>query len=129
MHTAITRHKSVHTPWGASDYAKPYGEGITLYGTPSHGGFKVSDELLATMKPEVVACVDKGGWFEEDCDWAFVALSFPDRFAADEIANAHRCLGYTLSMAKRGMPWRPDNGRAYLVALRAAMLALGLEVL
>jgi hypothetical protein len=65
-------------------------------GTPSHGGFYVDEERLKQM-PEVLALMGEPGpscgrWFEEDCDWAAVAIAFPDRFEADYVAAAWKTL-------------------------------------
>ena len=39
--------------------------------------------------PERVA---GGPWYEEDCDWARVAVVFPGAFKAQEVADAKRTL-------------------------------------
>ncbi len=65
---------STHTPWGKADYANQYTRGIIFYGTPSHGGFKVSNGMNAKM-PDVLRNED--GWYEEDCEWAKVAFFLP----------------------------------------------------
>jgi hypothetical protein len=77
------------TPWGPSQYKKNYGRGINFYGTASHGGFKVSTKLNTQM-PEVLRYAD--GWYEEDNDWARVAVAYPDRFTAAEFAEARLTL-------------------------------------
>jgi len=79
----------MHTPWGKSDYSKTYGEGVTFYGTPSHGGFRVLAAQQALM-PEILRNDD--GWYEEDCDWAKVAIAFPDLFTAEDAVNARETL-------------------------------------
>lgn len=54
----------------------------------THGGFFVDAERFAQMPPEYQALVfpcraDNGGaWFEEDCAWVAVVLSFPQEFEA-----------------------------------------------
>jgi hypothetical protein len=86
----------VHTPWGESDHEKPYGEGITFYGTPSHGGFR----LLAAQNQQIPGYFRKAsfngmgqsGWYEEDCDWAIVAVCFPELFTAEDLENARLTL-------------------------------------
>ena len=32
------------------------------------------------------------GWYEEDCDWARVALAFPERFTPEDVAQAQQTL-------------------------------------
>jgi len=54
------------------------------YSTAGHGGFHVSPTLNSKM-PEALRIED--GWYEEDCDWALVAVAFPDLFAKEN-ANA-----------------------------------------
>lgn len=77
------------TPWGTSDYSKPYGRGVVFYGTPGHGGFHVSPTLNARM-PEALRL--RSGWYEEDVEWARVALAFPERFTAEEVEHARQAL-------------------------------------
>jgi hypothetical protein len=79
------------TPWGASNGRYRYGFGVSFYSCPGHGGFKVSDGMLAQMPPELAAIGDNG-WFEEDCDWAAVAAAFPRMFTADELDAAFQSL-------------------------------------
>lgn len=80
----------VRTPWGAADSASEYAPGIRFYGTPSHGGFKLDRAANAKVaKP----WRRKGGWYEEDCEWNIVALTFPEVFDVPEMhKNAHRVL-------------------------------------
>lgn len=86
----ISRHeKPVHTPWGVADYAREYAEGIVFYGTPSHGGFKLSPERLTQMHP---ALQGNSCWFEEDSNWAKVAFAFPDCFTPEQSDAAIRTL-------------------------------------
>lgn len=71
-----------HTPWGFSDQAKEEAPGVVCYQTPSHGGYHVSGDALASMPPELKAvgsrAEDGGYWFEEDCEACAVILAFPD---------------------------------------------------
>ena len=78
-----------YTPWGKADYEKAYAEGIVFHGTPSHGGFKLSAERLVRMHP---ALRETDGWFEEDFDWAKVALAFPECFTDEQHEAAIRAL-------------------------------------
>lgn len=91
--------RPVHTPWGVADYAREYAEDIVFYGTPSHGGFKLSAERLAQMHP---ALRERGGWFEEDCAWAKVAFAFRERFNDEQHEAAIRTL----------KDWCPDEYEA-----------------
>lgn len=62
------------TPWGLSDYQEDIAPGMTLYGTPSHGGIKLSPELNKAVHP---ALRNEDGWYEEDCEILKVIYSFP----------------------------------------------------
>jgi hypothetical protein len=73
------------TPWGRSQYSKQHGRGIVFYGTAGHGGFHVSKTLNAQM-PDGLR--QQSGWYEEDGEWAKVALAFPDRFEQKDIEAA-----------------------------------------
>ena len=88
----------IPTPWGVSDCGTHYGKGIVFYSTPSHGGFFVTDEQLTQLHavhgPVKTFC-GCPEWFEEDCDWAYVATAFPDLFTADELEHAKATLAWS----------------------------------
>ena len=67
----------MNTPWGRSDHKEEIAEGITFYGTPSHGGIKLNSARNKQI-PEYMRSADN--WYEEDCDWAKVAVIFPEHF-------------------------------------------------
>jgi hypothetical protein len=70
------------TPWGHPDQLEIIADGITLYMTPSHGGFKISEARRKAM-PEPYRSIETfagGNWYEEDCDWCLLVLSFPEEF-------------------------------------------------
>lgn len=72
---------STSTPWGTAQTARNFGVGIVQYSTASHGGFHVSGGLLRKMDEDMRGdAYAPLGWFEEDCAWCMVALSFPERF-------------------------------------------------
>ena len=79
------------SPWGAVKTQKQIAPGIVSVTTSSHGGIKVIPELWEKMKVKETA-FSRGGWFEEDCDWALVALSFPEHFNPEDIAVARATL-------------------------------------
>lgn len=85
----------MQTPWGKSDYKKEYGMGVTFYGTSSHGGFRVVPTMNVNM-PDALR-IDSG-WYEEDCDWAKVALAFPAFFPKKSVDDAWDAL----------RNWEPD---------------------
>ena len=82
----------MHTPWGQSDSIDKIADGICFVTTPRHGGFK----LDAAQNEQVPLAWRKAsfngqglkGWYEEDCDWVFVALTFPQFFSPGELASA-----------------------------------------
>lgn len=104
---------SMSTPWGRSDHQRRYGKApryVVFYGTPSHGGFLVASDMLAKM-PAGLAAVKTfagsdvyGRWYEEDCDWAIVALAFPDLFSEPEVLAAVE-MGNTIW---DGKPWKAE---------------------
>ncbi|MBB3862522.1 hypothetical protein GGQ88_003823 [Novosphingobium hassiacum] len=89
----------VSTPWGMSQSATIYGTGIVFHSTASHGGFKLDRGRNAALNP---ALRIKGGWYEEDGDWARVAAGYPDLFTDREKAQADRTL----------RDWEPDAWEA-----------------
>lgn len=82
----------VITPWGAPDDHIQIQEGLDWYGTPSHGGYRVATALYKEACarqgiPEKEPDPEDGPvhmWFEEDCDWAFVAIAFPEHFQEEQ---------------------------------------------
>lgn len=87
------------TPWGMSQGATVYATGVVFHSTASHGGFKLDRVRNAAMHP---ALRIKGGWYEEDGDWARVAIGYPDLFTDREKANADKTL----------RDWEPDAWEA-----------------
>ena len=83
------------TPWGLSDHATHYAEGIVCHSTPSHGGFHLDPDRNARIHPHLRSA---DGFYEEDCCWAAVAQAFPDLFTDFE----KRCAEETIRH------WYPD---------------------
>lgn len=90
---------TIETPWGPSQTTDEIAPGITLHTTASHGGYHLSDQRVASMPKPLRDFIPFGGmqtgpgrWFEEDCDWAVVALAFPQIFPADAIPAALKTL-------------------------------------
>ena len=77
------------TPWGASQLATIYAEGIVAHMTAGHGGFRLSAERNARVIPPLRI---GSGWYEEDEAWAIVALTFPDLFTGYERKLADRTI-------------------------------------
>lgn len=85
----------MNSPWGAIQTMTEVAPGILQVTTPSHGGLYVTADLVAQMPEHLRETpYSSGGWFEEDVDWALVALAFPQHFTAQMILAAHRIVGY-----------------------------------
>lgn len=75
----------IETPWGPSQHSEHYDDGIAFHATAGHGGFFLEPErnILVHAKLRNLA-----GWYEEDCEWAKVAFSFPSLFTTKERRSA-----------------------------------------
>src|SRR3546814_19894645 len=62
------------TPWGLAQSSEIYANGVVFHSTASHGGIKL-DRARNMAMPGVLRVA--GGWSEEDCEWAKVAIGFP----------------------------------------------------
>lgn len=100
----VQMRSSANTPWGGAQSATVYAEGIVEYSTASHGGFHLTPERNAAVHPTLRS---EGGWYEEDCRWAAVAITFPDLFTAFE----RGCAETTLK------DWLPDAWEAIFDAV------------
>jgi hypothetical protein len=96
--------RGMSSPWGAPDTGVEIAEGIVKISTASHGGYWVSDTRLAAMPKELanIATYAGHGWYEEDCDWALVALAYPLLFKPGTLRVAISTVGHFphLSAAK-----------------------------
>ncbi|MGQ7794504.1 DUF7007 domain-containing protein [Faunimonas sp. B44] len=84
------------SPWGKPQDILQLAVGIWQVSTASHGGIKLSADLNRKM-PDYMR--KKGGWYEEDCEWALVALVFPHAFKPS-------ALRYAEESARN---WHPDE--------------------
>ena len=81
------------TPWGMADSRENYAPGVSFYSTPGHGGFRVTGAALARIPAQLrQTAYAPRGWYEEDCDWAIVALAFPELFTESERDQAQETL-------------------------------------
>ncbi|MBB3933699.1 hypothetical protein GGR25_004777 [Kaistia hirudinis] len=78
-----------HTPWGPSQGAIVYAEGVECHSTAGHGGFKLSAERNRKVDPVLRVA---GGFYEEDEAWAIVAITFPHLFTSFERRCAERTM-------------------------------------
>jgi hypothetical protein len=92
-------HSTANTPWGASQGATIYADGIVCHSTAGHGGFHLDAVRNAKVHPALRA---KGGWYEEDSAWAAVAQAFPKLFTDYERRQADRTI----------RDWYPDAWEA-----------------
>ncbi|MBP2449813.1 DUF7007 domain-containing protein [Rhizobium leguminosarum] len=92
-----------NTPWGASQGATIYAEGIVSHSTADHGGIKLSTERNRLVHPMLR---QNSGWYEEDVEWAIVALTFPRLFTAYEQKCADRTIRESIPDA-----WEAIHGR------------------
>lgn len=74
--------QTIETPWGPSQTSEEIAPGIVRHNTASHGGYYLSPERVAEMPMALRSFKPFAGsnWYEEDCDWAVVALAFPQFF-------------------------------------------------
>ena len=84
-----------NTPWGGSQCATLYADGVVSHSTAGHGGFHLDAAHNAKVHPALRA---RGGWYEEDCAWAAVAQALPELFTDYE----GRCADQTIR------DWYPD---------------------
>ncbi len=84
-----SEHSDLYTPWGPSQCATVYAEGVVSHSTASHGGFQLSKDRNAVVHKRLRS---EGGWYEEDCGWAIVAITFPHLFTSYERRCAERTM-------------------------------------
>lgn len=83
--TTTEKNRPRKSPWGRVQHWTNIASGIAFASCAGHGGFKLSRARNA----RVPAAVRRpGGWYEEDCEWALVALVFPEAFSADSRTQA-----------------------------------------
>ncbi len=83
---------SARTPWGGSQMAVIYAEGVVAHSTAGHGGFHLSADRNAKVHPLLRK---ETPWYEEDCEWAIVAISFPELFTGYERSLAEKTVRNT----------------------------------
>ncbi|WP_353844942.1 hypothetical protein [Rhizobium sp. CSW-27] len=83
---------SASTPWGGSQIAVIYAEGVVAHSTAGHGGFHLSADRNARIHPLLRK---HSPWYEEDNEWAIVANSFPELFTGYERSMAEKTIRNT----------------------------------
>ena len=81
------------TPWGPAQASSRYAEGIVFHSTAGHGGFHLDPARNARVHP---AYRNRDGWYEEDSEWAKVAVTFPEHFLEDEHDEADATLRHAM---------------------------------
>jgi hypothetical protein len=102
--TALHRTEVIYhgqTPWGPAQVSTRYGDGVVFHATAGHGGFDLDETARAEVDPRWGV---SGRFFEEDADWAIVAVTFPHLFTVYE----RKCAIESLRN------WRPDGYEAVL---------------
>ncbi|MDQ1199265.1 hypothetical protein [Agrobacterium sp. SORGH_AS 787] len=83
---------SASTPWGTSQMVVIYADGVIAHSTAGHGGFHLSADRNGKVHPLLRKDTP---WYEEDSEWAIVALSFPDLFTGYERSLAEKTIRNT----------------------------------
>jgi hypothetical protein len=73
------------TPWGISQGATAYAEGVICHSTAGHGGFHLTPARNVRVHSRLRTA---DGFYEEDSAWAAVAEAFPELFTDLEQAGA-----------------------------------------
>ena len=109
MTDKLVMRNGTRTPWGTAQAVRMIAPGIGEVTTAGHGGIKLSAELNRGM-PDCMR--RKGGWYEEDVDWALVYAVYAEEIQKAinpdnvELMNReYRCLG---TAAKTLRKWLPD---------------------
>lgn len=100
------------SPWGKVQDSKVLADGITWVSTAGHGGFLLSPARqleVAAVFPGHVPYAGRGA-FEEDQDWAIIALVFPDLFKPMDIFNAVRTVDISVKLCAELYPNEADSG-------------------
>ncbi|KQU95479.1 hypothetical protein ASD12_23490 [Mesorhizobium sp. Root102] len=103
------------TPWGPSQGATVYADGVGFHSTAGHGGFVLSPQRNRNIHPTLRV---HGGAYEEDEAWAIVAFTFPHLFTGFERRCAERTMKDSFpdaweaiagSVLEPGESWKKDQ--------------------
>lgn len=103
------------SPWGEVQTARDLGGGVWFVSTASHGGIYVPQTMLDAM-PAALRCNRYSGggqWFEEDVEWALVAVWRPELFP----------LGFRCGAKRTILAYRGATGHGGLYAAAAEWVA------
>lgn len=77
------------SPWGTIQHVTAHADGIASVSTAGHGGIKLNRYRNAKVP---AAARRKGGWYEEDCEYAIPVLTFPEAFDPTHVEVARQSL-------------------------------------
>lgn len=81
----------MQTPWGISEHVETIAPGIYRHRTERHGGLHLDPTRQAALEVKFEFPTFAGGpWYEEDADWAAVAIAFPEHFTTEQLMAAVR---------------------------------------
>ena len=115
--------KNFATPWGPSQQSREIAPGIVSHSTAGHGGLHLSEERWYEFRKQLPTQTTWAGarWFEEDLDWALVAIAFPQHFEDTAIYNAVRTVEASARPGGCGHDYLGE-ARAFLLEPAAAAL-------
>lgn len=93
----------ISTPWGQSQHAVLYADGVVAHSTASHGGFALSPDRNRLVVSRLRV---PDGFYEEDCAWVAVAEAYPEFFTDFEKRHANDILRNVYPEA-----WEEKHGR------------------
>ena len=101
----------MRTPWGPSQHTTEEAPGVVWVSTASHGGYRVTEAVAKLMHPAMRGIGERMYgylWFEEDCAWSAVGLSFP---GLEESGNLSE--GMAEQAKDTCINWYPDQWEAF----------------
>ena len=115
------------TPWGHSQQVKEIGLGIIRVDTAGHGGYFVPPDARRMMPRAALKTFAGPGWYEEDSDWALVALSFPHLFPPEALDAARKTVAgwHSVEVCKAFNVERPEKNHLDEMHDRSEALRLG----
>lgn len=80
----------MQSPWGSVQWQQNKAPGIMSVSTAGHGGYRLSSDRMKEIEKRFPTFVPFAGacWLEEDCDWAFAAVTWPNLWSEAEVHGA-----------------------------------------
>ncbi len=126
MTTTMEAKPPRNTPGGAiHGDGHEVGPGIWSVSTSSHGGFWLAPQRITVILVRMPGFEPFAGfpWFEEDVDWAVVAITFPEFFSDEQLRAAYITLSRVEIGSRYQIPafWLSgDSHEAQTVRVRVA---------